>query len=782
MKPRNRGRGLALAASCLFTTQCGTPPPSVPTSPAGTPPTGTAPLAPTAPGLAEAWAPLPRPSGDAYGDPLPDGVLARLGTARFRSLPADPVQTEDDLRDVAVSGDGKLLAALTGQGIAVYDATSGRPVGACFADLPSSGLVGLAFAAHAPVLVVHDEVQSYTCRLGGAGAEERVFPPSPTAATEPMPASPAPGKKPPRRPPSCAALSPDGATLARCEKGGEVSLWDVASAGRQRVLKGHTKHASAVAYEPSGARLATGGADEAVVLWEAASGKKLRSVPLPKARGVRSLAWSRDGATLAATTVDDSVRLLDPDKGAVATTLRAPASGSPPGGRLPVPNLPPEELGEAVGDAGALVAEPWDCPTAPLARAELSADGALVATWLGAQEVGCGGAEPSEVWLWDPKTGAVVRRLAPTSYGAAFLPQGELVTSDHDGLLRFWSAGTGAERVPFERHLHDVAGIAFAPDGATVATLDGDDELRLWSAATGAHQRRVRLEREHPTSLALGPAGALAVGYGDGAIELRDAATGEVRQRTQTADGELPMRLGFAPGTGRLFAVTPTALSWWDGTPLAEHKRVAAEGETSFGLSAVAGTTLAVAIGPREVALHDLGDGTRRGLLHLPAPAGEGGAPAASGAGEPGDPGDPDDASPDEASGEGDGEEDIAELALSADASRLALVTATRVVVWDLAAGKALGEFEHGSAEWLPAVSFARQGNWLVLGTAGGLELCDARTGDVLSASEASGAVTALVPFGPQIVASGNHTGTVLLWDLAALPIDTPLTGGGAAR
>ncbi|MCC6526790.1 MAG: WD40 repeat domain-containing protein [Polyangiaceae bacterium] len=774
MKPRNRRRGLALTAACLFTTHCGTPPPSVPTSTAGTAPAGTAPQAPLAPGLGEAWAPLPRPSGDAYGDPLPDGVLARLGTARFRSLPADPVQTEDDLRDLAVSGDGKLLAALTGQGIAVYDAGSGRSVGACLADLPSSGLVGLAFAAHAPVLVVHDEVQSYTCRFGGAEAEERVFPPSLAAATEPLPATPAARKKPPRRPPACAALSPDGATLARCEKGGEVSLWDVASAQRLRVLKGHAKHASAVAYEPNGARLATGGADEAVVVWEAASGKKVRSVPLAKARGVRSLAWARDGATLAATTVDDSVRLLDPDKGAVVTTLRAPAP--PPGSRLPVPNVPPEELGEAVGDGGALLAEPWDCATAPLARAELSADGALVATWLGAQEVGCGGAEPSEVWLWDAKTGAVVRRLAPTSFGAAFLPQGELVTSDHDGLLRFWSAATGAERVPFERHLHDIAGIAFAPDGAAVATLDGDDELRLWSAASGAHQRRVRLEREHPTSLALGPAGALAVGYGDGAVELRDTATGEVRQRTQTADGEAPTRVGFAPGTGRLFAVTPTALTWWDGAPLAEQKRVAAEGETSFGLSAVAGTTLAVTTGPREVALHDLGDGTRRGLVRLPA-AGEAGAPVASGAGEPGDPGD---AAPDEAADEGDAEEDIAELALSADASRLALVTATRVVVWDLAAGKALGDFEHGSAEWLPAVSFARQGNWLVLGTAGGLELCDARTGDVLSASGESGAVTALVPFGPQIVASGNHTGTVLLWDLAALPIDTPLTGGSA--
>src|SRR5260370_20362734 len=46
-----------------------------------------------------------RPTVDAYGDPLPEGGLARLGTNRHRVPEA---------RKVVLSPDGKVFAALTG--------------------------------------------------------------------------------------------------------------------------------------------------------------------------------------------------------------------------------------------------------------------------------------------------------------------------------------------------------------------------------------------------------------------------------------------------------------------------------------------------------------------------------------------------------------------------------------------------------------------------------------------------------------------------------------------
>src|SRR5439155_10408895 len=53
---------------------------------------------------------------DAYGDPLPDGAVARLGTLRFRG----------NFRAIAVSPDGKTLASPDGSGVVLWNAVSGE--------------------------------------------------------------------------------------------------------------------------------------------------------------------------------------------------------------------------------------------------------------------------------------------------------------------------------------------------------------------------------------------------------------------------------------------------------------------------------------------------------------------------------------------------------------------------------------------------------------------------------------------------------------------------------
>src|SRR5260370_13352892 len=71
---------------------------------------------------AESPAPPKAPRTDRYGDPLPDGAIARLGTARWR-LDAHGANA------MTVAADGRtLLTANTTTGITIWDMETGKPI------------------------------------------------------------------------------------------------------------------------------------------------------------------------------------------------------------------------------------------------------------------------------------------------------------------------------------------------------------------------------------------------------------------------------------------------------------------------------------------------------------------------------------------------------------------------------------------------------------------------------------------------------------------------------
>jgi WD40 repeat protein len=365
------------------------------------------------------------------------------------------------------------------------------------------------------------------------------------------------------------AFSPDGQTLATVGDEGEARLWNPATGRPTDVLKGRTGTLLAVAYSPDGRTLATGSLDRSICLRDLPTGQERSMTDEDRTVLVRRLAFSPDSKTLVSG--GQQITFWDGRTGERRrSVVLADLSGLAfsPDGRFVAASSWTAGLVVLFDAAADRQLGAWQAGGSRVENLALSPDGGLLVTVGGGDGV---------VRVWDPG-----RRRLRTSWhahdgqtdGVAFSPDGKLLATAgaDDFKVKVWHvAGLGesaqepqpdplvvlSPRRTLEGHTASVEALAFAPDGATLASGSRDKTVRLWDPATGKAGPTLTGQTGEVLGVTFAQGGKTVVSCGGaqdaGEILLWDAATGK-QIGTLPAPGGQVMDVACSPDGRRLAA------------------------------------------------------------------------------------------------------------------------------------------------------------------------------------------------------------------------------------
>lgn len=545
---------------------------------------------------------------DSYGDPLPAGAKARLGTARLRVPTYTPpvlapdgksllVQSSSGLlrldpatgaalgkptvqvygTTVALSADGKRVVIANGNGATVCDLASGKALARIERRLPTGDAVALS--ADGAILA-----------LGGASDG---FKKEPVTALLWDVAADREMKKVtvPQNEYANVALSDNGRTFATWGLHSEpdakapdpntnparfVTFWDTAGGKEQAKFRVAGFSPSAVAFSPDGALAAVAGNTGTIDLVDTKTGTS-KQLLLGRSRMGRALSFSPDGATLAASAEDGAVQRWKVADGARLSTTEPPVSQLT-NARVRAVSA---ERAVAWGTRGT-AAVVWEVPsgklistegghTAPVGGAAVAPDGKHVLT-----SAGDGPALKWELATGKP-AGTVTIRVPNFGFGgdapvAALSPGAtRALVRDANG-VGVYDLTTGVQQYVIPTPADGWSQATFSPDGARVVVATSGYEVKkapcrvsVWDAAAGKRLGAFELPGYSLLSAAVTPDGKHVVtagqkpvekGPGECVVTAWEVATGAKKGEFTEESGFFAPQVATAPDNRTAAVVT----------------------------------------------------------------------------------------------------------------------------------------------------------------------------------------------------------------------------------
>jgi len=447
---------------------------------------------------------------DAEGDPLPAGVLARLGSARFRQ--GSPATC------VAFARDGKMIATGSSDGVVrLWSVVTGLEIRHCSGH--SGRITAVRFARNDHYLVSASQDGSLRLWDVSSGDEARTFSGHQSGVL-------------------CLAVSSDDKTLYSGGSDRVVRVWEIESGKETQQILGHRAQITGLDLSPDDKQLATASNDGTMRLWDLTNTKEVVNFDIAKSGPSFRAAFSADGGLVfGATSSDGGLRSWNPATG--KETRRYPTKplvrsfALSPNGKSAA-YAEPEEFPTIGMKVKIIDLESGDEQRSMPLSASLvnalaySADGKMLAA----------ACSDCLTRVFDSGTGKLIhpdKGHVGIVAALEYTPDGKhIVSIAADRSLRVWNAGSGKELASFDALGIGPADLAVVPDDEKVVCTNGNRTvLSADLAAVLRGDEHPFEKRELPvvnnvTAAAVAANGKVcAIATADGAIRFQSCSTGE---------------------------------------------------------------------------------------------------------------------------------------------------------------------------------------------------------------------------------------------------------------
>lgn len=317
-----------------------------------------------------------------------------------------------------------------------------------------------------------------------------------------------------------AAFSPNGQLLATGSEDQTIRLWEVSTGECVGVLSGHTNWVKGVSFSHDGSLLASCGNDSTIRIWDCETGDSLTAFPAHDG-WVWDVEFSPDGYFLASagqdgliklwdTGTDECVRVWDGHEGPVRSLAFSPdGEWLVSGGfdhTVHLRHIASGALRTLAGHESLI----WSIAVSP--------DGEICAS----------GGDDQTIRFWSMRDGSLLRTLRDHHnrvWSIAFSPDGQtLVSGSDDQTLRFWDVVTGQSLLTLEGYSNQIWALVFNEKQGIFASGGDNKRIFLWriedEQASSTHRPTRSLEdsadhMDRIRALAFAPNGAILASGGD---------------------------------------------------------------------------------------------------------------------------------------------------------------------------------------------------------------------------------------------------------------------------